>query len=230
MSRPEFLSDQFGTYGSLLGLLYLQFLSRNFHIGDLRSSQFRSITITSQWENIELLLSSPKRMGSVQIFQNHALSGHLWWPRYNFSSVTSAMSFEFTTGLLCFFLSSAVARMKAEASNKHQCVCLVHAHRLISNVTYFGYSMNFDYLDLRSNFQFDLSRSCYASFELPWRKKDDGAWISSLSLLDKPGSAKNYFPKMHFLTFYLWSLNYWQMVKSEVLFQKKRFKRNRLLF
>ena len=52
----------------------------------------------------------------------------------------------------------------------------------------------------------------------------------SLSLLDKPGSAKNYFPKMHFLTFYLWSLNYWQMVKSEVLFQKKRFKRNRLLF
>ena len=119
--------------------------------------------------NIKVHISSSKRLGSVTFFQDQTFSGHLWGPRCNFSSVTSTRSSEVTRGLLCvcvcvcacfFYNSIAVARMKIEAWNKHQCVCLVHAHRLIRNMTYFGHVMTFGDRDLTSNFQVDLLRSC----------------------------------------------------------------------
>lgn len=49
--------------------------------------------------------------------------------------------------------------------------------------------------DLRSNFQIDLSGSCYTSFEPAWREEHDGTWIISLSFLVKPPVASKYFPK-----------------------------------
>ena len=40
-------------------------------------------------------------------------------------------------------------------------------------------------LDLRSNFQLDLSRSYDISFDVPWRAKNDGVRIDPLSCLDQ---------------------------------------------
>ena len=48
-------------------------------------------------------------------------------------------------------------------------------------------------LDLRSNFDFDLSRSCYACFDASWRGKHDGVKIIALSFQTQKLSLKNCF-------------------------------------
>ena len=48
-------------------------------------------------------------------------------------------------------------------------------------------------LDLRSNFDLDLSRSCYICFDASWRGKHDGVKIIALSFQTQKLSLKNCF-------------------------------------
>ena len=75
------------------------------------------------------------------------------------------------------------------------CVCLRKAHRMMYNLTYLGHRVTLPWLDLRSNFELDLSRSNYRWFDAPWWDKHDGINIVALSLTLKILSTKNRFGK-----------------------------------
>ena len=143
----------------------------------------------SQWENIEMLLSSSKPMGSVQIFQDHTIGGHLWWWRYNFSSVASARSSEVTKGLLWFFINCALQNEDRDVKQAPMCFSCPYASNDIRNDLFQTYHD----LDLRSNFQIDLLRSSYISFEPAWWEKYNGAKILTLASIDKAWWAKAHF-------------------------------------
>ena len=75
------------------------------------------------------------------------------------------------------------------------CVCLRKAHRMMYNLTYLGHRVTLPSLDLRSNFDLDLSRSNYTWFDAPWWDKHDGIKIVALPLKLKILSSKNRFGK-----------------------------------
>ena len=61
------------------------------------------------------------------------------------------------------------------------------------NLTYLGHRMTLPWLDLRSNFELDLSMSNYTWFDAPWRNKHDGIKIVPLPLTLNILSSKNRF-------------------------------------
>ena len=63
-----------------------------------------------------------------------------------------------------------------------QYVRLGQANRLICNMTHFGHHVTLAWLDLRSNFGLDLSKSCYIWFDAPQRDKHDGIEFVALPL------------------------------------------------
>ena len=71
-----------------------------------------------------------------------------------------------------------------EVETWHWCqyVRLRQANRLICNMTHFGHHVTLAGLDLRSNFDLDLSRSSYIWFDAPQRSKHDGVKIVALTL------------------------------------------------
>ena len=75
------------------------------------------------------------------------------------------------------------------------CVCLCKAHRMMYNLTYLGHRVTLPWLDLRSDFYLDLSRSYYTWFDAPWRGKHDGIKIVYLPSKLKILSSKNRFGK-----------------------------------
>ena len=99
------------------------------------------------------------------------------------------------------------------------CVLLVNAHRLICNMTYLGQLRSPRDLDLRSNFQIDLSRSKSTWFDAPWREKHGGGKIISLSLLGKNLFAMNHFRKNR--SFWLW----WPL-ETKVLYWGQIWRKN----
>ena len=82
------------------------------------------------------------------VIKTHGISPNLsrsyyWWP-------IVMMKFQLFSSDLCkvvwghqrpsaAFLSTVLDRMKIETWNKHQCVCVAHTRRIISDMTYFGH-------------------------------------------------------------------------------------------
>ena len=81
------------------------------------------------------------------------------------------------------------------------------------NLTYLGHQVTFPWLDLRSNFDLDLSRSNYTWFDAPWRDKYDGIKITALPLKLKILSSKNRFGK--FWNFDPWWPQFWPEPKND---------------
>ena len=63
-------------------------------------------------------------------------------------------------------------------------------------------------LDLRSNFDLDLSRSCYTCFDASWRGKHDGVKIIALSFQTRKLLSKNCFAQ---------KCRFWPFVTSDAL-------------
>ena len=93
------------------------------------------------------------------------------------------------------------------------CVCLRKAHRMMHNLTYLGHRVTLPWLDLRSNFDLDLSRSNYTWFDAPWRNKHDGIKIVALPLKLKILSSKNRFEI--FWNFDPWWPQFWPEPKND---------------
>ena len=72
---------------------------------------------------------------------------------------------------------------------------------MICDMTYLGHLMTFRDLDLRSNFEVDLSRSRYIWFDLSRRDKHDGITIIVVTFKMKKLFAKNYFAQNNFFDF-----------------------------
>ena len=71
-----------------------------------------------------------------------------------------------------------------------QYVRLGLANRVICNMSHFGHHVTLAWLDLRSNFNLDLSKSFYIWFDAPQRDKHDGIKFVALSLkLNSEGPA-----------------------------------------
>ena len=93
------------------------------------------------------------------------------------------------------------------------CVCLRKAHRMMYNLTYLGHRVTLPWLDLRSNFDLDLSRSNYTLFDAPWRDKHDGIKIVALASTLKILSSKNRFGK--FWNFDPWWPQFWPEPRND---------------
>ena len=93
------------------------------------------------------------------------------------------------------------------------CVCLRKANRMMYNLTYLGHRITLPWLDLRSNFDLDLSRSNYTWFDAPWRDKHVGIKIVGLPLKLKILSSKNRFGK--FWNFDPWWPQFWPEPKND---------------
>ena len=84
---------------------------------------------------------------------------------------------------------------------------------MMYNLTYLGHRVTLPWLDLRSNFDLDLSRSNYTWFDAPWRDKHDGIKIVALPLKLKIVSSKNRFGK--FWIFDPWWRQFWPEPKND---------------
>ena len=81
------------------------------------------------------------------------------------------------------------------------------------NLTYLGHRVTLPWLDLRSNFDLDLSRSNYTWFDAPGQDKHDGIKIVSLPLKLKILSSKNGFGI--FWNFDPWWPQFWPEPKND---------------
>ena len=70
-------------------------------------------------------------------------------------------------------------------------------------------------LELRSNFDLDLSRSCYTCFDASWRAKHDGVKIISLSFQTQKLSLENCFAQNAVFD-HSWPLTLKQLILGEI--------------
>ena len=84
---------------------------------------------------------------------------------------------------------------------------------MMYNLTYLGHRVTLPWLDLRSNFDLDLSMSNYTWFDAPWRDKHDGIKIVALTLKLNILSSKNRFGK--FWNFDPWWPQFWPEPKND---------------
>ena len=87
------------------------------------------------------------------------------------------------------------------------------AHRMMYNLTFLGHQVTLPWLDLRSNFDLDLSRSNHKWFDAPWRDKHDGIKIVALPLKLKNLSSKNRLGT--FWNFDPWWPQFWHEPKND---------------
>ena len=84
---------------------------------------------------------------------------------------------------------------------------------MMYNLTYLGHRVTLPWLDVRSNFDLDLSRSNYTWLDAPCRDKHDGIKIVALHLKLKILSSKNRFGKLR--NFDPWWLQFWPEPKKK---------------
>ena len=94
-----------------------------------------------------------------------------------------------------------------------QYVRLGQANRVICNMTPFGHHVTLVWLDLRSNFDLDLSKSFYIWFDAPQRDKHNGITFVALSLKLKILLSKTRFGK--FWNFDPWRPQFWPEPKND---------------
>ena len=111
------------------------------------------------------------------------------------------------------FLSITWEPNEIETWDCCHCVCLRKAHRMMYNWTYLGHRVTLPWLDLRSNFDLDISRSNYTWFDAPWWGKHDDIKIVVLPLNVKILSSKNRFGK--FWNFDPWWPQFWPEPKND---------------
>ena len=81
------------------------------------------------------------------------------------------------------------------------------------NWTYLGHRVTLPELDLRSNFDLDLSRSNYTWFDAPWRDKHDRVTTVALSFKTNTLSSKTHFGQIW--PFDLWWPQFWPELKND---------------
>ena len=161
-------------------------ISRIFYIRDLRSGQFRDLPMLSQWAKFQLPLF---RIRTFPFTGNGVGLGPQWWPRRQFSSVTLQRSSEVTLGHQPFFANNFWSKRDRDV----RVVSLCFSHQDASIHMQYDLLGSPRDLDLRSNFDLDLSRSYYTCFDAPWRGKHGGVKIIALSFQTQKVSLKNCF-------------------------------------
>ena len=159
-------------------------ITRIFYIGDLRSGQFDGLAIISQWENMKLLILPRVRITSAYNYFRIILpwavitiacASFCRWPE--------KMSFKVTKGhQKCFAYNFWLRR----ATNMGMVsLCLSHqATSTMCNMTCSGQRGSLRDLEVRSNFQIDLSKHVvYDSTRLKERNTMASQLFSYLSYM-----------------------------------------------
>ena len=189
------LRESYETFGIWWGHRYLQ----NVYLGFLISMTLGQVIFVTWPKVIDHFKSMGKELNSLFYasscaYMNGIASGKVFidTPSEIFSrGPRSWRSLEVTNS----FLPITWDPNEIETWDWCHCVCLRKAHRMMYNLTYLGHRVTFPWLDLRSNFDLDLSRSNYTWFDAPWRDKHDGIKIVALPLKLKILSSKNRFGK-----------------------------------
>ena len=151
--------------------------------------------------HLELIWIESHQVRYLLIFQVKFLVGD--------PSKRSSRSLEVTNS----FLPITWDPNEIETWNWCHCVCLRNAHRMMYKLTYLGHRVTLPWLDLRSNFDLDLSRSNDTWFDAPWRDKHDGIKTVALPLQLKILLSKNRLGK--FLNFDPWWPQFWPEPKND---------------
>ena len=138
-------------------------ISRIFDIGDLRSGHFCDLPIISQWAKNQLRYI----YFGASVFEWKHRIGHLWTLRVKkcitYPSKGHLRSPEVTNR----HLPITFDQKEIETWDWCQYVRRGQANRLICIMTHFGHPVTLARLDLRSNFDLDLSKSFYIWFDAP---------------------------------------------------------------
>ena len=160
-------------------------ISRNVHIGDLRSGHFSDLPIISLWEKFQLPLNATQ---FAQYAQKRDIIGPCWWFNWNISPERPKRSSKVTWGHQRFLCNNL--RLNWDRDSVRRSLCL--SRRCASNdMQHDLFRWGHD-LDLRSSLQLDLSRSYDISFDAPWRDKNNGVWMDPLSFREEQLLQKNY--------------------------------------
>ena len=182
--------------------------SRIFDIGDLRSCHFCDLPITSQWEKstpLYLLWRKHIWVESYRIEQ-------LWTIRVKICIAYPSKGHLRSPEVTNRYLPITFDQKEIETWDWCQYVRLGQANPIICNMTHFGHQVTLAWLDLRSNFDLDLSKSFYIWFDAPKRDKHDGVKFVALPLKLKMWSSKNRFGK--FWNFDPWGPQFWHEQKK----------------
>ena len=156
-------------------LVHTTCISHIFYISDMRSGQFVDLSIISQWRNIEICSVKKIHIRKAQFFLDHAIIGHSWLSICNFWSVTPPR---------------VIWAMRSYSGVTNGFMPIVIGLEMVSlSLSYGDVSIHMQLdllrsphdLDLRSNFDFDLSRSSHTCFNAYWQGKHDGVNIIALS-------------------------------------------------
>ena len=135
-----------------------------FYIGDLRSGHFCDLPIISRWaKKLTLLYLLWRKRFWVEPWS----IGHLWTIRVknciSYPSKGHLRSPEVTNR----HLPITFDQKEIETWDWCQYVRLDQTNRVICNMIHFGHHVTLAWLDLRSNFDLDLSKSFYIWFDAP---------------------------------------------------------------
>ena len=161
--------------------------SRIFNIGDLRSGQYRDLSRSCQWGNVQML-HIPRILNQNHINflprscrTSRVLMDMVQLLSHDLVKVTWGV----IRGRIPLFTNKLLIRMKIETCTWYQCVCLVKTHRIDS--THMQHDLvesPFD-LDLRPNVWPWLFKLTCICFDTSRREKHDCVKINALRLLLK---------------------------------------------
>ena len=139
-------------------------ISRIFDIGDLRSGHFCDLPIISQWakKSTPLYLLWRKRFW-VESYR----IGQLWTIRVKSCITYPSKGHLRSPEVTNRHLPITFDQKEIETWDWCQYVRLGQANRLICIMTHFGHHVTLAWLDLRSIFDLDLSKSFYIWFDAP---------------------------------------------------------------
>ena len=124
-------------------------VSRNFLSGNLRSCEFRDLTIMRLWRNMKMFAVSHKSTKTTQFFQDHSRSPHLWCSGCSWWSGVTGRSSE-VTWRHSRFSPVTRDRMKIETHKWCQTMWLVNPVWKICILTYLGHDLTLNWPDLTS--------------------------------------------------------------------------------
>ena len=134
-----------------------------------------------------------------------------WYSKWNFQSVTPSKVHRGHSRSPTVFLPITWDPNEIETWYWCHCICLRKPHRMMYSLTYLSHRVTLPWLDLRSNFDLNLSRSHYTLFDVPWRDKHDRVTMVVLSFKIKTLSSKNHFGQ--FWPFDFWWPQFWPELK-----------------
>ena len=138
-------------------------ISRIFDIGDLRSGHFCDLPIMSMGKkSTPLYLLSRKPI----CVESHRI-GQLWTIRVKICIAYPSKGHSRSPEVTNRHLPITFDQKEIETWDWCQYVCFAQVNLMICNMTHFGHHVTLASLDLRSNFDLDLSKSFYTWFDAP---------------------------------------------------------------